>query len=60
MTEMYHTLNAICVDDLGFAVDIFPSVQFNPYLKDRVIKEIITPKYQAEVPKGLFKRVVLR
>lgn len=43
MMPLYQLFNAICVEDLGFSSQLFPSVQFNPSLKDRVLAEIITP-----------------
>lgn len=36
MMDFFNLINAICVDDLGFAADIFPTVQFLPELKERV------------------------
>ena len=43
MMPLYQLFNAICVEDLGFSSQLFPCVQFNPSLKDRVLAEIITP-----------------
>lgn len=60
MRQMFNTINAICVGDLGFEVASFPTVQFDPNLKDRVVKEILAPKYSASVPKSIFSRVVFK
>ena len=60
MMEFFNLINAICVEDLGFGVDIFPSVQFLPSLKDRVLNDILEPEYTAAEPKGLFKRLVYK
>lgn len=43
MMPLYQLFNAICVEDLGFSSQLFPSVQFNPSLKDRVLTEILEP-----------------
>ena len=48
MTDFYNCLNAICVEDLGFSASVFPSVQFLPSLKDRVLEDIMAPEYEVE------------
>jgi hypothetical protein len=60
MLEMFNTLNAICIEDFGFATSVFPRVQFNPYIKDRVLMEIINPKYGAELPKWFLTRFIFK
>ena len=60
MKEFVSCINAICVEDLGFPVDIFPSVQFVPTLKERVLEDILDPEYTAAEPKGFFPRVVYK
>jgi hypothetical protein len=60
MHQMFNIINAICVGDLGFDVAYFPTVQFDPTLKDRVLKEILAPKYSASVPKNIFSRVAFK
>lgn len=60
MHQMFNIINAICVGDLGFDVAYFPTVQFDPKLKDRVLKEILAPKYSASVPKNIFSRVAFK
>ena len=57
MKKLYDTFNAICVEDLGFEVNIFTRVQFEPLLKERVLKEILVPKYSNVLPSNIFKRV---
>lgn len=57
MRNMFNIINAICVGDLGFDVKIFPTVQFDPMLKDRVLQDIISPVFGDEVPKNVFKRI---
>lgn len=50
--------NAICVGDLGFDVNIFPKVQFDPNIKDRVLNEILCPATPNEKPARLLKRMI--
>ena len=60
LMRMFNVINAICVGDLGFEVDIFPRVQFDPSLKDRVIDEIFNPKFAGEMPKNVIRRIIYR
>ena len=60
MIEFYNTINAICLGDLGFDAKIFPSVQFHPDLKDKVLKDILYPKYSASEPSRLIPRLVYK
>lgn len=60
MKEFFNIINAICVEDLGFKSEIFPSVKFNPMLKERVLNDILGPKYGTVEIKGLIKRVVYK
>lgn len=57
MKDFYNCINAICVEDLGFPVEIFKTVQFEPRLKDRVLNDIISPAYETEEPRRLLKRI---
>ena len=57
MKPLYDIFNAICVGDLGFDVKYFHDVQFDPELKDRVLKEILSPQYPVEPPKNIFLRI---
>jgi len=60
MRKMFNIINAICVGDLGFDARIFPEVQFDPHLKDRVLKEILDPEYSNHTPTGFIKRVIFK
>lgn len=60
MIEFFNLINAICVEDLGFGADIFPTVQFLPSLKTRVLNDILDPAYGTAEPKGLLSRVVYK
>lgn len=60
LMRMFNVINAICVGDLGFKVDIFPKVQFDPSLKDRVVEDIFNPKFAGEMPKNVIRRIIFK
>ena len=60
MKDFFNCINAICVEDLGFQSIIFPSVQFLPGLKERILKDIMEPEFHAKEPKGLFTRMIYK
>ena len=60
MRDFYNCLNAICVENLGFPVQIFPQEQYDPALKERVLNDILDPAFTAEAPRGLLKRLVYK
>lgn len=60
MMDFFNCLNAICVDDLGFDANIFPEVRYLPDTKERVLADVIAPKYGIESPRGFLKRVVFK
>ena len=60
MMDFYNTINAICVDDLGFDAKNFSDVQFRPELKDKVLNDILFPKYSASEPSSLIPRLVYK
>ena len=60
MIEFYNTINAICVGDMGFDAKIFPSVQFRPDLKDKVLKDVLYPKFSASEPSSLIPRLLYK
>ena len=58
--DFFNAINAICVEDLGFDASIFPYIQFKPFLKDRVLDDILNPKYSEEEPKHLIPRLLYK
>ena len=60
MRDFFNTINAICVEELGFDAGIFPYVQYNPFIKDKVLADIIFPKYSFEGPKSLIPRIIYK
>lgn len=60
MKDFVNCINAICVEELGFAVSIFHGVQFIPSLKDKIIEDIMNPAFCAEEPKFLISRLIYK
>ncbi len=62
MSSFFNIINAICVEDLGFEASIFPSVQFLPQLKDKVLDDIFNPKYDKRDAHqaGLLSRITFK
>lgn len=60
MMDFFNIINAICVEDLGFSALIFPSVQFLPSLKERVLADILSPEFSGETPKNFYKRAIFK
>lgn len=60
MKEFFNLINAICVDDLGFSSSIFPTVQYLPEMKERILEDIYNPAYGAEEPKHFMPRMVYK
>lgn len=60
MKKIYEVFNTICVDDLGFDLHIFPVVQFDPFLKDRVLNDIMNPEFSEKEDGGFFTRAVFK
>lgn len=53
--QFFNHINAICTDSLGFAEDIFPRIERNPYWEQRILKDILHPEFEVTKPKkGLF------
>jgi len=58
MKRLYSMFNAICVDDLGFDSSVFPKVQVDPALKEKVLNEILCPSFPNEKPRNLLLRII--
>lgn len=48
MKNFYCCMNAICVENLGFDASIFHGIQFNPVLKEKVLRDIMYFGYSFE------------
>lgn len=60
MREFFNCINAICVEDLGFSASIFPSVQFLPEIKEKVLNDIVNPEFQHVPPAQLLSRLTFK
>ena len=60
MRDFYNCINAICVEDFGFPVEIFKTVQFEPHMKEKVLNDIIYPAFATESPRGFIKRIAYK
>lgn len=53
--NLYHFMNcqiALCVDSLGFPLDVFPAFERNKELETRVLNDILSPEFNKKVPEG--------
>lgn len=58
MLRMFHICNAILIEDFGFDESLFPPVQADAALKERVRKEMYYPPYRpGAIRAPLFKRL---
>ncbi len=60
MTPFLNIINSICVGDLGFDASLFPTVQFNPDLKDRVVNEVFASVYDGDKDPNIIRRSINR
>lgn len=61
MRDFFNTLNAICVEDLGFEPAAFPyNPEVEPGLKERVLEDLLATHELDEEPKRMLKRVVFK
>lgn len=60
MMDMFSIFNGICVTDLGFDAGLFPAMQYDPAMKDRVLREILAPEFGSELPAKLLPRLVFK
>lgn len=60
LMEFFNIVNAICVDNLGFKAEIFPTVRFIPQLKERVLNDTLFPEFTEPEPASFIKRFFFR
>lgn len=60
MLEFFNYINAICVEDLGFDVRLFPQAQIIPSQKDRVLNDILEPEFSGETPAMIIPRMLFK
>jgi len=63
MMDFFNYLNAICIEDLGFKAELFPSgAAVDKKLKERILADMISPEFSEEEQPGLvfFRRVAFK
>lgn len=60
MRPMFDLFNAVCVEDFGFDVALFPTTEVDGELKKRVLEEILSSEFSEEEPEGLFPRIAFK
>lgn len=60
MMPLFQLINAICVEDLGFDPSLFPTIQFDPFLKERVLDEILSREFSEKEDGGIVRRAVFK
>lgn len=58
MLEFFNTINAICVENLGFDATLFPIIKFNPIIKDKVLDDLFALEFDGGMPSELLPRIV--
>lgn len=60
MRNFYNVLNTICVEDLGFSTEIFPSFQYQSETRVRVIRDIFSLELCKSEPKDTLSRLIFK
>lgn len=60
MKDFFNLINEISIEDLGFRAEIFPTIQFSPELKERVLADILEPAYGTAEPERFFPRIAYK
>ena len=60
MLDFFTCLNSICVSDFGFDFSIFPPIQIDVFLKDRILNDMLSPEFSGEPPSGFLKLVFFK
>lgn len=60
MKDFFNCLDRICVEDLGFNSSMFPNIQCDPNLKERILNDTLSPEFAGEEPDRLIARVIFK
>lgn len=60
MTKFLACINRICIENLGFDESLFPVLQVEESLKNRVLDDVLYPEFSEKQPDGLFKRIMFK
>ena len=60
LKDFTYCLNAICVENLGFESGIFHGFLFRPLLKEKILNDILNPKFEATEPSCILSRLIYK
>ena len=60
MKPIFAIFNAICIEDLGFEATLFPNMEYDKVLKERVLMDIIIPEFSGIEPQCVVSRVLFK
>lgn len=60
MLPAFNIFNGICVEDLGFDASLFPTAQFDPAMKERVLNDILSREFNEEEPTQPLRRLFFK
>lgn len=60
MREFYNCICAICIEDLGFDAIIFPEFKCKLAIKEKVLDDILSPKYGTKKIENVFGRLLYK
>lgn len=58
MSQMFCIINRICVDDLGFDLNL--DIDCDMMLKERVLNEVLSPEFTGEAPSSFLPRLAFK
>lgn len=60
MISLFNHINAICINELGFERNLFPSPVVDLKMNGRVLNDILSPEFDFEMPSGLISKSVYK
>ena len=60
MSPAFNIFNTICVEYLGFNALLFPNAKVDQILKERVLKDILSPEFVGDEPKRVIPRIIFK
>lgn len=60
MLPAFNIFNGICVEDLGFETSLFPTAQFDPAIKKRVLNDILSREFNEKSPNSPLLRLLFK
>lgn len=60
MLPAFYIFNSICVNELGFDASLFPLIECDKNIKERVLSEIISPEFDEQMPRKRISRIIYK